>query len=74
MLTARGSIATANSKGLRGQPCLQDRCNEKAGDLLLLVMTEAVRRAYSILTQETKLSPKPNSLIVVDRVSIILLP
>lgn len=45
ILIARGSIAIANNNGLRGQPCRQDHCNVKAGDLLLLVMTEAVGRA-----------------------------
>ncbi len=53
---ARGSIARANRRGLRGQPCLLDRWSGKYSDWLLLVLTKAKGVEYNNLTQETNVA------------------
>lgn len=60
MAAASGSIASANSSGDIGHPCLVPRARAKPGDLRPLVMTLAVGEEYNILTHLINASPNLN--------------
>lgn len=57
---ARGSIATANKKGDKGQPCLVPLYNGKYCKLVLFVIMEQKGNTYKSFTQVRKFGPTPN--------------
>ncbi len=60
MAAASGLMASANSNGDIGQPCLVPRANANSGDFRPLVITLAVGEEYKILTHLINTSPKLN--------------
>ncbi len=60
MAAASGSMASANSSGDIGHPCLVPRDNANSGDFRPLVITLAVGEEYKILTHLINTSPKLN--------------
>lgn len=59
--SARGSSASAKSKGLKGQPCLVPLWGSKACEIMLFVVTEALGLVYKSLTQLINILPKPKA-------------